>query len=52
MPPDGFEPGRGFNSSCATSSISTRYARVFPICPTLYPTCNSALNFLFHGNEN
>ena len=52
MPPDGFEPGRGFNSSCAASFISTRYASEFPICPTLHPSHNSALNFSFHGNEN
>ena len=52
MPPDGFEPERGFNSSCTASSISTWYAPVFLICPTLYLTHNSALNFLFRGNEN
>ena len=52
MPPDSFEPGRRFNSSYAASSISTRYAPVFPICLTLHPTHNSALNFSFHGYKN
>ena len=52
MHPDGFEPERGFNSSYTASSISTWYAPVFPICPTLYLTHNSALNFSFRGNGN
>ena len=52
MPPEGFEPGRGFNRSYTASSISTRYAPVFPICPTLHPTHNKALNSSLCGNEN
>ena len=52
MPPDGFKPGRGFYCSCIASSISTWYAPVFPICPTLHLPHNTALNFSFSGNEN
>ena len=52
MPPDGFEPERRFYCSCIASSISTWYAPVFPTCPTLHPTHNTALNFSFRGNKN
>ena len=52
MPPDGFEPGRSFNRSCTASSITTWYAPVFPIYPTLHPTHNTALNFSFCRSEN
>ena len=52
MPPDGFEPRRSFYCSCSTSSISTWYAPVFPICLTLHLTHNAGLNFSFRENEN
>ena len=52
MPPDGFIPKRRLNRSCTASSISTKYTPVFPICPTLHPTHNTALNFPFRGSKN
>ena len=49
---DGFEHRRVFNCSCSASSISTWYAPVFLICPTLHPTHNTAQSSSFLGNEN
>ena len=52
MPPESFEPGRGFYCSCTASYISSWYAPVFQTCLTLRPTHNTALNFSFRGKEN